>query len=92
MMRALLLGLALVLPAAAHGAEGAAAWTPNDISVSQTEAVRPGAANTRFEVGTNGDARIAVELRDRGTPTKGTILLVAGRWMLTQGFTAAAGK
>ena len=41
MIRALLLGLILSGPVgltAAHAAEGSAAWTPNDISVSQTEA------------------------------------------------------
>ena len=92
MMRALLLALILTAPAAAHMAEGSAGWTPNDISVSQTEAVRPGAANTRFEVGQSGDARIALDLRDAGAHIKGTILLVAGRWMLTQGFAAASAK
>jgi hypothetical protein len=91
MMRALLLGLILTGPAA-HLAEASAAWTPNDINVSQTEAVRPGAANTRFEVGPSGDARIAVDLRDGGTHTKGTILLVADRWMLTQGLAAAGNE
>jgi hypothetical protein len=92
MMRVLLLALILTAPAAAHMAEAAAAWTPNDIAVSQTEAVRSGTANTRFEVGASGDARIAVELRDAGAPLKGTILLVAGRWMLTQGFAAAPAR
>jgi hypothetical protein len=77
---------------AAHAVEGSAAWTPNDISVSQTEAVRPGVANTRFEVGPSGDARIAVDLREGAGHMKGTILLIAGRWMLTQGFAGAAGK
>lgn len=89
MMRALLLGLMLTAPAAAHRAEASAAWTPNDISIAQTETVRPGVANTRFEVGASGDARIAVDLRDGGTHTKGTILLIADRWMLSQGFAAA---
>jgi hypothetical protein len=95
MTRTLLLGLILIGaagPAAAHAAEGSAAWTPNDISVSQTEAVRSGVANTRFEVGPSGDARLTVDLREGGTHLKGTILLIAGRWMLTQGFAAAAGK
>jgi hypothetical protein len=54
--------------------------------------VGPGVANTRFEVGPSGDARIAVELRDAGAHIKGTILLIAGRWMLTQGFAAASAK
>ena len=94
MMRALLLGVVLIGSAApaAPGAEGAAAWTPNDISVSQTEAVRAGVANTRFEVAPSGDARIAVDLREGASHIKGTILLIAGRWMLTQGFATAAGK
>lgn len=94
MLRALLLGLILIatVPPAAHAVEGAAAWTPNDISVSQTEAVRAGVANTRFEVAPSGDARIAVDLREGASHIKGTILLIAGRWMLTQGFAAAAGK
>jgi hypothetical protein len=94
MMRALLLGLILIGSAgsAARAVEGPAAWTPNDISVSQTEAVRSGVANTRFEVGPSGDARIAVDLREGGGHLKGTILLIAGRWMLTQGLAAAAGK
>jgi hypothetical protein len=94
MLRALLLGLILIAtaPPAAHAVEGAAAWTPNDISVSQTEAVRAGVADTRFEVAPSGDARIAVDLREGARHIKGTILLIAGRWMLTQGFAAAAGK
>jgi hypothetical protein len=95
MIRALLLGLILSGPVgltAAHAAEGSAAWTPNDISVSQTEAARSGVANTRFEVGPSGDARIALDLREGATHIKGSILLIAGRWMLTQGFAGAAGK
>jgi hypothetical protein len=54
--------------------------------------VRPGAANTRFEVGPSGDARIAIDLRDATAHIKGAILLIAGRWMLTQGFAAAPAK
>lgn len=94
MMRAPLLGLILIGSAgsAAHAVEGSPAWTPNDISVSQTEAVRPGVSNTRFEVGPSGDARIAVDLREGAGHIKGTILLIAGRWMLAQGFAGAAGK
>jgi hypothetical protein len=87
---AALLILAAV-PAAAR-AEGSPAWAPNDISVSQTVAGRPGSAGTHFEVGANGDARITVDLRDGSTHTTGTILLVGGRWMLTRGFTSAGKK
>ena len=79
-------------PAGAQLAEGSAAWAPNDIRVLRTEAERPGSTSSHFEVAPNGDARIAVELRDDGTHTTGTILLVAGRWMLTRGFTSKAGK
>jgi hypothetical protein len=87
--------LALILATAratAPLAEGSAAWTPSDITVSRTVAGQPGSVSTHFEVGATGDARIAVDLRNEGTRTKGTILLISGRWMLTQGFAAAAGK
>ena len=87
--------LALIPAAASAGAQlgaASAAWAPNDIRVAQSEPGRPGSASARFEVAANGDARIAVELRDAGTHTTGTILLIAGRWMLTRGFTAKAGK
>ena len=79
-------------PAAAQLAPASAAWAPNDIHVARSEPGRPGSASTHFEVAANGDARIAVELRDDGTHTTGTILLIAGRWMLTRGFSSKAGK
>jgi hypothetical protein len=79
------------VPAVAR-AQATAAWAPNDISVSQTVAGRPGSANTHFEVGANGDARITVNLRDASTHTTGTILLIGGRWMLTRGFTSTGRK
>jgi hypothetical protein len=60
--------------------------------VSQTEPGRPGTASSHFEVTPNGDARITIELREDGTRTSGTILLIAGRWMLTQGFGSKSGK
>jgi hypothetical protein len=40
-------------------------------------------------VGDNGDARISVTLHDAGH-SRGTILLIGGRWMLSQGFSAPA--
>jgi len=79
-------------PAGAQPASGAATWAPDDIRVSRTEPGQPGSASTHFEVSPNGDARIAVELRDDGARTTGTILLIAGRWMLTRGFASRAGK
>jgi len=76
-------------PAAARTTDvRAAAWTPNDISVTQTLPGQEGGASSRFQVGENGDARIEVTLRSGSTQTAGTILLIAGRWLLAQGFDA----
>jgi hypothetical protein len=76
---------------AAAAGEAHAAWTPNDISVTQSVEGQE-RASTRFEVGANGDARVAVSLHDGGVHTAGTILLIGGRWMLLRGFTAAPAK
>jgi len=89
---AILALMSAAAPADAQLARASAAWAPNDIRVAQSEPGRPGSASTHFEVAANGDARIAVELRDDGTHTTGTILLIAGRWMLTRGFASKAGK
>jgi len=80
--------------ASAGAGDSRAAWTPNDISVTQTLAGQE-RAGTRFEVGDNGDARIEVSLTDSGdgsVHTAGTILLIGGRWMLTRGFAPPPGK
>jgi hypothetical protein len=74
-----------------HAASGGSVWVAKDISVIQTVPGQDGAANTRLEIGANGDARITVDIRDGSSRTKGTIILVAGRWMLTQGFTPTPG-
>lgn len=87
-----ILALILTVRPTALPAEGSAAWTPNDISVSRTVVGQPASASTHFEVGANGDARITVDLRTEGMRTRGTILLINGRWMLTQGFTGAEGR
>jgi hypothetical protein len=87
-----ILALTLTARPTALPAEGSAAWTPNDISVSRSVAGQPGGASTHFEVGANGDARIVVDLHTEGMRTRGTILLISGRWMLTQGFTGAQGR
>ncbi len=85
---------ALLLPIAPLAAQGEAlaAWAPNDISVSQSEPGQAGIASTHFEVASNGDARIAIDRHDASTHAAGTILLIGGRWMLTQGFAASGGK
>jgi hypothetical protein len=88
-----LLALTLAaLPAAAHLAEGSAAWAPNDIRVLRSETGRPGSTSTHFEIAANGDARIAIEQHDEGAHISGTILLIGGRWVLSQGFASRAGK
>jgi hypothetical protein len=71
--------------------EPRAAWNANDISVVETASGHEASASTRFEVGNNGDARITVSLHDTAR-TSGTILLIAGRWMLSQGFSPPAGN
>ena len=73
-------------------AQTTAAWAPNDINVSQSMPERAGSTGSRFEIAPNGDARIAVERREGGTRTNGTILLIAGRWLLTQGFSGTAAE
>jgi len=72
-------------------AEAGTAWTVNDISVEETVPGQEGAVNTRFEIGNNGDARITVRLHDPAH-TRGTIVLIGGRWMLGQGFAPTPGK
>jgi hypothetical protein len=74
-----------------RAATGGSVWVAKDISVRQTVPGQDGASNTRLEVGANGDARVTFDDREGGTHTKGTIILIAGRWMLTQGFTPTPG-
>jgi hypothetical protein len=78
-------------PAAAFAA-AAAAWSPDDIHVSRSSPGEPGSAGSRFEIARNRDARITIERREGSTHATGTIVLIGGRWMLTQGFAAAPGK
>ena len=85
--------LALVLLLlGAPSAVPAAGWETRDISVVETVPGEKGSAKTRLEVGANGDARMTVDIDDDGNPTKGTILLIGGRWMLTRGFTPKQGE
>jgi hypothetical protein len=80
-------------PAAAAPAtrDAAAAWTLDDIGVTQSVEGKE-RASTRFEVLANGDARVAVSLDDGGVHTTGTILLIGGRWMLARGFAPTPAK
>jgi len=75
-------------PAATTGA----AWEAKDIRVVETVPGQKGSADTRLEMASNGDARVTVALSDDASQTKGTILLIAGRWMLIQGFTPKPGE
>jgi hypothetical protein len=81
----------VAVPVESGAAEPRAAWTASDISVAETASGHEAPVSTRFEVAGNGDARITVTLHDAAR-TRGTILLIAGRWMLSQGFTATPGN
>jgi len=84
--------LLIATTSAAALAASAAAWSPDDIHVSRSTPGQPGSAGSHFEVAQNGDARITIERREGSTHAMGTIVLIGGRWMLTQGFAAAPGK
>ena len=87
------LGLVFVaLPLMAPAVGSAASWEAKDISVVETVPGQHGAVNTRLEVGSNADARITLDIQGGDSPIKGRILLIAGRWMLTQGFTPKPGE
>jgi hypothetical protein len=75
-----------------NAADGELSWVAKDVSASLTVPGQQGASNTRIEVGANGDARVTFDVLDGGNHTKGTIILIAGRWMLTQGFTPTPGE
>jgi hypothetical protein len=82
--------IATELPAAPP--ETTAAWSPNDISVSQSVPGQCGKCQQPLQIAQNGDARITVDRRDGSTHATGTVLLIGGRWMITQGFAASPGK
>ena len=91
--RVSILALGLSAPLAmAPAANARASWEAKDIRVVETVPGQKGSADTRLEVASNGDARVTVDLSDDSSRTKGTILLIAGRWMLTQGFTPKPGE
>ncbi len=86
------LWLLVIATAVTELAQAANGWTPDDIKVSQSAAGEPPSLSARFEVAPNGDARIAIEQRDGTRRTGGTVLLIGGRWMLTQGSMSSSGK
>jgi hypothetical protein len=79
-------GFVLVAAVVTHGtALSASAWTLTDIGVSLTMPGESSVVKTRLEVGADGDGRVTIDISDGKQRTAGTILLVSGRWMLTQG-------
>jgi hypothetical protein len=86
--------LALVFAfASALGRAGSSdtSWVANDVSVLQTMPGQDGSEQSRLETGENGDTRITFDLRGGGKHAEGTIVIVADRWMLIQGFTPRPG-
>jgi hypothetical protein len=75
-----------------NAANNELSWVAKDVSASLTVPGQQGASNTRLEVGENGDARVTFDVLEGSNHTKGTIILIAGRWMLTQGFTPTPGE
>jgi hypothetical protein len=87
-----MLPILIATASAATFAVATAAWSPDDIHVSRSISGQPGSAASHFEIAQNGDARITIDRREGSTHATGTIVLIGGRWMLTQGFAAAPGK
>ena len=83
--------LAYIVIPSVHAENEQRSWVAKDISVVETVPGEDDVADTRVEIGANGDARINLDIRDGNSHTKGTILLIAARWMLTQGFTPTEG-
>ena len=93
MLLTLVLAVAFATGASSgNAADAKSAWVVKDVSVSLTAPGQDGASNTRLEVGENGDARVTFDDLEGGNHTKGTIILIAGRWMLTHGFTPTPGE
>lgn len=67
------------------------AWSPKDISVEQTFQGEGGHIGSRLEVGAGSDAQMFIDIDYNGSQKKGTILMLDGRWFLTQGFTPDPG-
>lgn len=65
---------------------------PSIVAVTQTMREQPGRLFTKLELAANGDARVTFESDDGSKASAGTILLVAGHWMLVRGLTAEPGR
>jgi hypothetical protein len=91
-----LCGLAAVtagsMQARAQDAAGLSPWAMTSFDVTQTVPSVSGAETTKLLVTANGDARIAVNVNIGNEHNRGTILLIAGRWMATQGLTLQSGS
>jgi hypothetical protein len=90
---AILAALLTAAVSAADAADQSSAWAAmTNFNVTQTMHGQPGIVKTRVESGNGGDARIVIDISDGKQQTKGTILLISGRWMVTQGLTLQAGS
>jgi len=91
-----LCGLAAVtagaMQAGAQDAAGLSPWAMTSFDVTQTVPAVSGAEATKLVLTANGDARIAVNVSIGNEHSRGTILLIAGRWMATQGLTLQSGS
>ena len=67
------------------------AWIAKDVSVDQTFKGEAGHIGSRLQVGADSDAQMFIDIDYNGSLRKGTIVVVAGRWLLTQGFTPEPG-
>jgi hypothetical protein len=67
-------------------------WAMTSFDVTQTVPSVTIVETTKLAVAANGDARIAVDINSGKERRRGTILLVAGRWMATQGLTLQSGS
>jgi hypothetical protein len=91
-----LCGLVVVTTGSMHARAQDAAdlspWAMASFDVTQTVPSVSGAETTQLVVTANGDARIAVNVNIGNEHSRGTILLIAGRWMATQGLTLQSGS
>ena len=84
---AIWMAVAMILaatPAAGVRAADADAWSADHVDVTETVDGQAGTVTTRLETATAGDVRISVDLSDGRTHTKGSILLIAGKWLASR--------
>ena len=68
------------------------AWSVRNIEVTETAPPIPGAEATQLSVADDGDAQISIDVTDGKEQTKGLILVISGRWMVTKGLTLQRGS